>query len=66
LDIEDKNKPAVAKLLIYLSVVGVVLAGIGATGNDLFLASTQWLLIAIILSVWGIYILVEAFLSKNR
>lgn len=66
MDIEDKNKPAVAKLLIYLSVVCVILASIGATGNDLFLASTQWLLIAIILSVWGIYILVEAFLSKNR
>lgn len=55
-----------AKLLIYLSVVGVVLAAIGAAGNDLYLASTQWLLIAIILSIWGVYMLVEAFLRKNR
>jgi len=66
LDIPDKNKPAVAKLLIYLSVVSVILAAVGAAGNDLYLASTQWLLIAIILSIWGVYILVEAYLRMNR
>lgn len=66
LDIPDKNKPAVAKFLIYLSVVGVVLAVIGALGTDLYLASTQWMLVAIILAIWGIYMLVEAYLRKNR
>jgi len=66
LDIADKNKPAVAKILVYLSVVCVILAIIGATGNDLYLASTQWLLIAILLAVWGTYMLVEGYLRSNR
>ena len=65
MDFADKNKPVIAKLLIYLSVVSVVLAGIGATGNDLYLASTQWMLIGIILSVWGVYLLVEAYLRMG-
>ena len=66
MDIADKNKPAVAKILVYLSVVCVILAIIGATGNDLYLASTQWLLIAILLAVWGTYMLVEGYLRSNR
>ena len=66
MDIADKNKPAVAKVFVYLSVVCVVLAIIGATGNDLFLASTQWLLVGIILSIWGVYLLVEAYLRTNH
>ena len=66
MDIEDKNKPAVAKLLVYLSVICFVLAIIGATGSDLYLASTQWMLVGIMLASWGTYILVEAFLRINR
>lgn len=65
MDFADKNKPAIAKLLVYLSVVCAVLAGIGATGNDLYLASTQWMLIGIILSVWGVYLLVEGYLRMS-
>lgn len=65
MDFADKNKPAIAKLLVYLSVVSAVLAGIGATGNDLYLASTQWMLIGIILSVWGVYLLVEGYLRMS-
>ncbi|HLE50242.1 MAG TPA: hypothetical protein VI791_03795 [Patescibacteria group bacterium] len=48
-----------------MSVVSAVLAGIGATGNDLYLASTQWMLIGIILSVWGVYLLVEGYLRVS-
>ena len=66
MDIADKNKPAVAKTFVCLSVVCAILAVIGATGNDLFLASTQWLLVGIILSIWGVYLLVEAYLRTNR
>jgi len=65
LDLADKNKPAIAKMLIYLSVVCAVLAGIGATGNDLYLASTQWMLVGITFSAWGIYMLVEAYLRMD-
>lgn len=66
LDIADKNKPALAKMLIYFSVVAVALALIGALGSDIYLASTQWLLVAIMLSVWGVYILMEAHLRMKK
>lgn len=60
MSVRDKDKPALAKALIYLSVVAVVLAVVGATGNDLYLASTQWLLIGVLLGVWAVYFLLEA------
>lgn len=65
-DVADKNKPAIAKMLLYFSVVAVVLALIGATGNDIYLASTQWLLVAILLSAWGVYVLIEAHLRIRK
>jgi len=37
------------------SVVSVVLAAIGYTGVDIWLASTQWLLVAAVLALFGIY-----------
>lgn len=64
MDIADKNKPAVAKLLFYLSVVSVILACIGTLGSDLWLASTQWMLVAVVLAVWGIYI--DGGLPKSK
>jgi len=56
----DKDKPMVAKGLFGGSIVAVILAGFGALGMDLFLASTQWLLIAAVLTGWAIYLLLEA------
>ena len=64
-DIADKNKPVVAKALVYGAFLCVLLAAFGSLGTDIILASTQWLLVAITLSVWGVYILVEAHL-RNR
>lgn len=56
----DKDKPMAAKVLIGGSVIGVVLAALGAMGTDIYLASTQWLLVSITLAAWGIYLLLEA------
>lgn len=56
----DKDKLALAKVLITGSVVALALAGWGAMGSDIYLASTQWLLVAIALGVLAIYCLVEA------
>jgi hypothetical protein len=56
----DKDKPMLAKLLVYTSLAGVFLAGLGALGYDLYLASTQWLLVSVLLAVWGIFLLLEA------
>ena len=56
----NKDKLAVGKVLIYASVVSVVLAFMGALVTDLWLASTQWMLIALTLAVWGVFVLIEA------
>lgn len=56
----DKDKPMLAKLLVYASVGALVLAGAGALGYDIYLASTQWVLVAILLAVWGVFLLLEA------
>ena len=52
-------KPVYARVLMAGSVLAVILAGIGAAGTDLWLASTQWLLIAIFLAVAGVFVLLE-------
>lgn len=48
----------VSKFLMYGSVAAAGLAGIGALGYDLYLASTQWVLVGILLAVWAAYSLV--------
>ena len=42
-------------LLIGFSVVAVIFAAIGFWGYDIGLASTQWMLVSIVLGLWGIY-----------
>ena len=42
--------------LILLSLVPLVLSAYGAFANtDIWLASTQWLLVAMVLGVYGVY-----------
>jgi hypothetical protein len=50
-----KGLKNLSKYLIYSSLAAVVLAGIGYLGYDLWLASTQWLLVAAVLALFGIY-----------
>jgi hypothetical protein len=56
----NKDKLALGKSLIYASVVCVGLAFVGAFGVDLWLASTQWMLVGLTLAVWGVFALIEA------
>ena len=58
--VRDKDKPMAAKGLMAGSVLAVVLAIVGALGYDLYLASTQWLLVAAVLGVWAVFMLLEA------
>jgi hypothetical protein len=58
--VRNKDKLMIGKTLIYASVVCVVLALIGAAGSDLWLASTQWMLVGLTLSIWGVFVLIEA------
>lgn len=41
------------------SVAAVVLAAIGWLGIDVWLASTQWMLVAIVLGVYGLWFKLE-------
>ena len=56
----NKDKLMMGKTLIYGSVICVILALFGAIGTDLWLASTQWMLIALTLAIWGVFVLLEA------
>ena len=50
-----KQRKDLSQALVYGSVVAVTLSVIGMLGTDLYLASTQWLLVGILLAIWGIY-----------
>jgi len=58
--VRDKDKLASAKMLFYASIVCVVLAFIGSVGVDLWLASTQWVLVSVLLALWAVYLLSES------
>lgn len=44
-----------SNVFVGLSVVAVILSMIGAFGTDIWLASTQWILIAAVLGIYALY-----------
>ncbi|MCS7092475.1 MAG: hypothetical protein NZM26_03935 [Patescibacteria group bacterium] len=46
---------SLSPLLMFGAVVAVVLSAIGYLGWDIWLASTQWLLVASVLGLFGVY-----------
>lgn len=42
------------------SLASVFLAAFGATGTDFWLASSQWLLVAGVLAIFGVYLRMES------
>ena len=44
-----------SQVLMASALIGVILAAVGYTGADIWLASTQWLLVAVVLALFGIY-----------
>jgi hypothetical protein len=53
------NFKFISQVLIVLSALGVVFGVIGAFSADVWLASTQWLLIAAVLAVFSVYLRLE-------
>jgi hypothetical protein len=47
---------SLSKILFGLAILALIFCVIGAFGYDLWLASTQWLLISIALSVYALYL----------
>lgn len=45
----------IGDLMVGVSVIAVVLSVIGAFGTDIWLASTQWILVAGVLAIYAIY-----------
>ena len=52
---KKKDLKLLSQILIGGAVVSVILAGIGYMGIDIWLASTQWLLVAAVLALFGVY-----------
>ncbi len=51
-----KNE-TLSQICFYLSILAVVLAGVGAfLSTDLWLASTQWVLVGAVLAIWAVYL----------
>ena len=55
-----KNYKLISKILVAASGLAVGLAGIGYLGYDIWLASTQWLLVAAVLALFGVYCKLES------
>ena len=56
---KKKNWRLVSKVLVILSLLAVAAASWGFLFSDIWLASTQWLLIAIVLAAFGLYARME-------
>lgn len=59
-ELKKKDTRKISQILMICSLGGVILAGFGATGVDIWLASTQWLLVAVVLAGFGIYLRMES------
>ena len=57
---KKKDLKLVAQVLMGVATISVVLAGIGYLGTDIWLASTQWLLVAAVLALFGLYLRLES------
>jgi hypothetical protein len=49
-----------SQMLMGGAAVAVLFAGIGYLGTDIWLASTQWLLVAAVMALFGVYFKAEA------
>jgi hypothetical protein len=53
--LKEKDTKMASQILMWGAALSVVLSGIGYLGVDIWLASTQWLLVAAVLAVFGLY-----------
>jgi len=54
--VNKKDLARFSQLMIAGSVVAIILAAAGWAGSDFWLASTQWLLVAAVLALFGVYL----------
>jgi len=58
--VKKKDLMTLSQVLMVSSFVSVVLSGIGYFGIDIWLASTQWLIVAAVLALFGVYLKLES------
>jgi hypothetical protein len=58
--LSKKDKKLSSQVLMGGAVISVLLAGIGYLGTDIWLASTQWLLVAAVMALFGVYTKLES------
>lgn len=54
--LKKKDKKSASQVLMGGSVLAVMLSAIGYLGTDIWLASTQWMLVAVVLALFGVYL----------
>jgi len=52
---KKKDWRLLSQVLIGASLIAVILSAMGFVGSDIWLASTQWLLVAAVMALFGIY-----------
>jgi len=57
--VKKKDWQAIAKGLMIISCLAILAAAWGFLYQDLILASTQWLLVAVVLAAFGLYAKIE-------
>ncbi len=58
--IKKKDWQGIAQILMMASALSVLAAAWGFLYSDLVLASTQWLLVAVVLAAFGLYARIES------
>jgi hypothetical protein len=53
--LKKKDLGLVSQVLMGGATICVLFSAIGYTGTDIWLASTQWLLVAVVLAIFGLY-----------
>lgn len=53
---KKRDLSTLSQLFVSGSVLSVIFSAIGYLGYDIWLASTQWLLVAVVLALFGIYL----------
>lgn len=53
--VKKKDWRQLSQILMTGALIAVVLSAVGYTGADIWLASTQWMLVAAVLGLFGVY-----------
>lgn len=60
LGVKKKDMRTFSQVLMGSAVVSVLFSGMGYLGVDIWLASTQWLLVAAVLALFGVYTRIDS------